>query len=213
MSITLVQQAVSTTNVITISTPAAGNSLIATAFRFVVVSVSGGGVTWTKDVGAVDVSTGSNGDSIWHGHNSSGSGTAVTVTASGRGSTSCSANISEWSGLTNANAEATNSNASGGNATVTTNSVTNISANALIIAGSSWLANDYSSGPTNSFTRMTNSDNGGVTFHEAAYQIENSIASYSTGWTLTAGLAWTAVIAVFGAPGGAAVNSDFFLLL
>ncbi len=121
-----------------------------------------------------------------------------------------SANFSEWSGLSNAAPSATNSDFGLANPTVTTGSVVPTTANNLVIGAGAWTANDYSTGPTNSFTRMTQTG-GGTAWQEAAYLIQSSATSQSTGWGLSAGINWASAIAVFGAP--AATNSNFFLII
>jgi hypothetical protein len=110
-----------------------------------------------------------------------------------------SMSVSEWINLKDAPAEATNTNSGVVSSTVTTGSVTPVSASNLVIAIGGWTANDYSSGPTNSFTRMTQAG-GGAVFQEGAYLIQSSATAKSTGWGLTAGINWAAVIAAFGAP-------------
>lgn len=123
--------------------------------------------------------------------------TAVTFTA-GVGLTPIVANVSEWSGLSPLTQEDQNSNSGVAGATVTTGSATPVSSGNLMIACGGWTANDYSSGPTNSFTRMT-PDGTGAIWLEAAYKIQSSATAKSTGWTLTAGINWAAGIATFGA--------------
>ncbi len=182
----------------TIAAPAAGNSLILCVEGSVklIASVSGGGVTWAPAVTA----GGPPYSEIWFGHNSSGSGTAITVTYGGKGSFGTgSINITEWQGLNNALADATNGGAGTLDANPHTGSVSTAFENSLLIATGSWTANDYSSGPTNSFTRRT-SFNDGVNFAEAASRIVAALGSYSTAWVLSAGINWDATIAAFGAP-------------
>lgn len=194
----LIQQAVGT-NSVTISAPASGNSLIAQIAGGAadsITSITGGGVTWSKALRKAGSSTSAE---IWYGHGSSGSGTTITLNRSGRSPGPMCANVSEWSGLNNAAPEATNNNSDVANAIVTTNSVTPSSTNALVVGNAVWTLNDYSTGPTNSFTRMTQTNITGA-FIEEGYQIESSAIAYSTGWTLTAGIAWAATIAAFGAP-------------
>ena len=184
-----------------------GNSLVATLMAGAggtITAVSGGG-TWVKDVAVV---TGIGETSIWHVHNATPGTTAITTTVSGRGIIGL-INVQEWSGLTNAGAEATNSNSNAGSNTVTTNSVTPASTNSLVIANGTWLLNDYASGPINSFARLTPIDNGlGSQFMESAYQTETSAAARSTGYGLTAGIAWAAAIAAFGATASAAAPTN-----
>lgn len=107
--------------------------------------------------------------------------------------------ISEWSGLNNTPRETFNSNAGVASSTVTTNSVTPSSANNLIIACGGWTANDYSTGPTNSFTRATAAGAGSV-WLESAYKLQTSATAASSGWGLTAGINWASAIASYGAP-------------
>lgn len=109
--------------------------------------------------------------------------------------------FSEWSGLTESvsDADAVNGNTGLASSTVTTNSVTPLSANNLIIACGGWTADDYSTGPTNSFTRAT-AAGGGSVWLESAYKLQTSATAASTGWTLTAGINWATAIASFGAP-------------
>lgn len=118
----------------------------------------------------------------------------INVTSSGIGSFVI--NVSEWSGLKNAGAEATNSNSGVASSAVITNSVAPTSLHNVAIAVGAWTANDYSSGPTNSFTRMTPVVSG--PFQESAYIIGPDTAIQSTGWTLSAGINWAAAIALFG---------------
>lgn len=83
--------------------------------------------------------------------------------------------------------------------TVTTGSVTPISAHNLIVACGGWTANDYSTGPTNSFTRGTPAGGGSV-WLESAYKTQTSATAASSGWGLTAGINWASAIVSFGAP-------------
>jgi hypothetical protein len=194
--ITLVQSKTGTAAITMDSPVTAGNSLIAlVATNTSSTTVSGGGASWTKDVAQSGPAPGA--IELWHGHNVSGASSVVTVTPSGRGST-FTANVSEWSGLSNAAAEAVNSGTDTTTA-VSTGAATNVSTNALLIAVGGWGANDYSSGPANSFSRMTNTASASD-FLEGAYNIVSSVASYSTAWTLTASINWAAAIAAFGAP-------------
>lgn len=133
---------------------------------------------------------------VWYVHNVAGGETSATITLSG--SSRYTINALEFSGLKNAGPEATNTNSALANSTVTTNSVTPSSAHNLIVASGAWSVNDYSSGPTSSFTRLTASTNLNVA-QEGAYLIQSSASSQSTGWSLTAGINWCAGIAAFGA--------------
>lgn len=135
---------------------------------------------------------------IWYLHNIAG-GTKSVEALNDSFSNRISVSATEWSGLTNAAPEATNTNSGVLGSTVTTGSVTPISVANLVIAGGGWTANNYSSGPTNSFTRLTPTG-GGAAWQEGAYLIQTTATSKSTGWGLTAGINWAAAIAVFGAP-------------
>lgn len=119
----------------------------------------------------------------------------ITATAIDEGRKS--ANVSEWSGLVNAEPEATGTSTATASDTVTTPSVTPRSEPSLVIAVGGWTADNYSTGPTNSFTRMTQSG-GDAAWLESAYQVETDGAARTTGWGLTAGINWASAIAVFG---------------
>ncbi len=134
---------------------------------------------------------------IWYIHNIAANQTGVTIDTDNE--ITMVLNASEWSGLNNAVPEATNTNTATASTTVTTNSVTPSSAANLIIGMGGWTANDYSSGPTNSFNRMTQTGVGAI-FQESGYLIQSSATANSTGWTLTAGINWAASIAAFGGP-------------
>lgn len=135
-------------------------------------------------------------------------GGSGVCTVSTLGATKVTVNWSEFSGLSNAGPEATNTNTGVASSTVTTNSVTPASANNLVIALGGWTANDYSSGPTNSFTRMTQICSGTTLCQEGAYLIQVSATAQSTGWSLTAGINWAASVAVFGAPSTGPTNAQ-----
>lgn len=116
--------------------------------------------------------------------------------------------VSEWSGLAYAIAEETNDAEGLLSGTVAVGAVTPASADSLIIGGTAFVGNVYSSGPTNGFARRTQTGVGTV-FQEAASKILAAPASTSTGWSLTVGVNWVAVLAAFGgaAPaGGGAKN-------
>ncbi len=226
MAILFGQQAVNhsiSTTALTVTTSATGggDSLIAiisvvavSGASPAVASVTGGGVTWTQGP-TVSFGSGSFPGTfqIWYGHNSSGGSTSVSITSSGSGTLVNQANVSEWVGLYNGAPNATNTN-SGTSTTPSTNSVTPLTTNSLVIAGMVSLS-AYSSGPTNSFTRMTNDTDSATIFLEGAYQIESSAAAYSTGDTRSGSADWGAVIAAFGdvAPPSGNTSSGFFLLI
>lgn len=106
--------------------------------------------------------------------------------------------ISEWSGLAPlgvSSSEDANGNDNPASDTVTTGSVSTAGSNDLIVATGGWVANDYSSGPINGFTRLT-PVSGTAFFQEIAYIVQ-SPASNSTSWSLTTGIDWSASIAAF----------------
>lgn len=187
----------------------AGNSVIA-------IHSNDQGGAGTVKVGAESLSLGREqavGVQIWlyYIHNITGgeTGWSIGIDDPGR----MTATFLEFSGLLNQAPESVNSNSGTLSSTVTTGSVTPSSAANLIIAGGAWTANDYSTGPTNGFTRDT-AVGGGVRYIESAHLIQSSATAQSTGWGLTLGINWAAVIAAFGATGAApSVNSNFLSIL
>lgn len=143
---------------------------------------------------------------IYYLHNITG-GTGV-CTGSTEFTTVGKAIWSEWSGLGNAAPEATNTNSALVNSTPTTNGVTPASTANLVIAIGGWTANNYSSGPTNSFTRMSVVGGGSTLFIDGAYLIQAAASAASTGWSLTAPINWVAAIAVFGGPTSGPTNAQ-----
>lgn len=135
---------------------------------------------------------------IWVLTNAVNTGTTVIFSMSD--TTDVVINMSEWSGLNDTGAEDVNSGVGVLSSTVSTGSVTPVSTNNLVIGAGAWTADDYSTGPTNSFTRMTQVGSGATTFQESAYRIQTTATARSTGWGLTAGVNWAACAAVFGAP-------------
>lgn len=135
---------------------------------------------------------------IWYVHNLAGGETAVGCTRSGSSRTIY--NGTEWTGLKNAGPENTNSNTGLLDASPATGNATPASASNLLTAIGGWGNNDYSTGPTNSFTRLTPGVSGaGIISQESAYKVQLSATVDSTAWTLTAGINWCAAIAAFGA--------------
>lgn len=208
MAIALVQQAV--------ATDAAGSPIVAfsvtpgNSVLMVITYLSADSIDTNPNCGvpltqAISKSVSGVVVEIWYLHNSAGSAFAFFA---GANATRCSFQVSEWTGLANAAPDATNSASALVNASPATGSVTPASAAALVLGAGGWTADNYSSGPTNSFTRLTRTG-GGAAWQEAGYQIESAVAAYSTGWALTAGINWAAVIAAFGASaafGGGAKN-------
>lgn len=118
-----------------------------------------------------------------------------TTQAATVGGTRLSGSLSEWSGLANEIPVRT-TNGAVASTTVDTIAVTPGAASNLVIAIGGWTANNYSSGPTNSFIRMTQTG-GGAAWQEEAYKIQSAATDASTGWTLTLPINWTTVIAAF----------------
>lgn len=170
-----------------------GNSIIACVSGITsvgVVRVLGGedlasGITKTE-VGIFD--------SIWY-LMSVGSSGLDTINIQGDASR-VSGSIMEVSGLIDV-PEAFTSASDTLSDTVATGNVDPTTANNLIVATGAWTADDYSSGPTNAFTRLTPTG-GGLAWQEAAYKIRPADDSaLGTGWGLTAGVNWAACIGVF----------------
>ncbi len=166
----------------------------------------GATINLTKDTGASVVGTSIAVD-VWYLHgNSDATQTGIRCLLSGLSGLPTTIAL-EFSSLTNAAPESNNTNTGVSSSTVTTNSVTPASANNLVLAVGGWTANDYQTGPTNSFIRLTPKANGTVDI-EGAYLIQSSATANSTGWGLTAAINWAAGIAVFGAPAGGPTNAQ-----
>jgi hypothetical protein len=197
--IALVQQAVGTsaTGVLNVdlgTNPVIGNSLILCLSYLSTDGLDGNpsfGGSDTATLAASSTVAGVTVD-IWYAHDILDDPHAEAFTVGG---TRLSGSVSEWSGLANSVPVRTTNNAVG-SATVSTNPVTPATANNLVIAIGGWTANNYSSGPTNSFVRMT-ATGGGAAWQETAYKIQTSAVDAETGWTLTLPINWTTVIAAF----------------
>lgn len=210
---TLVQQKTSsvatTSNTITLDTPyTAGNALIVcVSYSNATAGLGPNAITAiaTSPDGEDNLTQSSSGQGtsiatdVWYFTNLTANADTQAIIVTQDGTTRMSVNVSEWHGLTDAPPDDENTNSALASSTVTTNSVTPVSAHNLVIAAGGWVLNDYSSGPTNSFTRMT-SVGAGTTWQESAYLIQTSTTAKSTGWSLSAGINWAAAIAVFGAP-------------
>lgn len=81
-------------------------------------------------------------------------------------------------------------------ATITSDTITPTSDSNLVFVSTAFAANDYSSGPTNDFTRMTPVGGGGV-WQEVAYKIQSRDDDQYTVWTLTGAVNSATVISVF----------------
>ena len=191
----LVQQATatySTTNTVVVALnapPQPGDVLVLFSSNdsVYISSVSGGGVTWVLGSASGQHSVAE----IWYGLNTSGSGMSITVTYSGTGSGG--ANVSEFSGVSTANAlDVAPGSTFGVSATPTTPTASTTNANDLILAA----AADQSvaataAGPTNGFAPLTEAADSSKII--PAYQIVSATGSYSTNWTETND-GWDAVI-------------------
>lgn len=104
--------------------------------------------------------------------------------------------FAEWTLISDSLPEDGNSNEGILSSVVTTNSATPLSSNNLMIAAGAWVANDYSSGPINGFTRLT-PIGGGTVWQEVAYLIQSSATMKSSGWGLSAGINWSAGMVAF----------------
>lgn len=200
----LVQQAVGT-NAVSDSVPAtfgsvvgAGHSVIACvsvlstdAVADVRTGESDTGLTRACTSTVAGVTT-----EIWYLHDVDPTNQSVVLfgTSSTRGSIA----ISEWTTLTNAAPGATNTNAQIAATAVVTNSVTPATTRNLVIAVGGWTADQYASGPINSFTRLTPTG-GGAAFQEEAYISQSAATAKSTGWTLSLGINSASCIATFSA--------------
>lgn len=109
--------------------------------------------------------------------------------------------VGEFSGITPGigHEDATSADATASSSVAFTRQINPVSANNLILASFGMVANDYSSGPTDGFTRAT-AVGGGVVYQEVAYKFQTSADAASTTWTLTAGINWASTISAFGGP-------------
>lgn len=179
-----------------------GNTLLACVAYNGTDSISG--VTTIENINSFSLQVGDTraaiGTDIWQldvSHNTSADSGIVIAQAAGL--TRVAANIQEWTGLNDALKETNNSSDSVAGSTVSPGSVAPVSTNNLTLACGGWVANDYSSGPTNSYVRLTPAGSGSI-YLESAYLYQTSASSTSTSWTLTTGINWAAVTATFGAP-------------
>jgi hypothetical protein len=143
-----------------------------------VTGVTGGGVSWVR---ASSGGTHAVID-IWYGLNSSGSSTSITVTYT-NATGNCGLNVSEFSGISTADAvDVAAASTSGISTTPTTGTAVTTHANDLIIAGAAGESvGPTTAGPTNSFIALTEAANGNRII--PAYRIVTSAGSYNTSWT------------------------------
>lgn len=136
---------------------------------------------------------------IWYAHDIAGGADCkeILVSLNNPGGTELKVllNAQEWSGLRNAAPAFTNHN-TGTSSSPSSNPAAPGSARALLIAVAAWNADAYDSGPTNSFTRLTQTGAGAV-FMESAYRVVSVVSTYQTGWGLSESLDWAAAIAAF----------------
>lgn len=178
----------------------AGNSVIAFVSEIDGVGTDGGPVLVGGGAESLDldISSSTTGAQVYifHVHDIAGGETAITVFADGL-PVRLSICAIEVSGLANSVAEDTDIASALASATVTTPSVTPTSTNNLVVAVGGWTSNNYSTGPTNGFTRLTPTG-GGAAWQEAAYIIQAAATAKSTGWGLTVGINWASAVCAFG---------------
>lgn len=105
-------------------------------------------------------------------------------------------NASEWYGLAAAGPEDTDTE-TGAPDNLAFANVTPISLNNLCIASYATVGNNYASGPTNSWVRMTPANVAGI-FLETAYKIQTSAAPADTSWGLNDTVDWSSIGCIFG---------------
>lgn len=175
------------------SAPAAKDGLVLTwgsnPNNATISTVSGGGVTWARLAGS-----NTNRDTeIWCGASSSGIGTTISITTNATCSGSgCLATVLEFSGF-GCNVDQAPSGVSGTSNSPATPSITDISANDLILAVSRDAdTGNLVSGPTNSFTAMHSPVT--TDAYNSAYRLVNGTGAYSTAWTISSSQPWDAAI-------------------
>jgi len=164
-------------------TVAAGDALIATISGNASVTSFGisdnQGNTWVKAIDVAAVPGVSNYYGIWYAFNCKVGSTTVTITSGASANFSC--NLTEWPSLYAL--DGTGSNVIPATTmTVTVGPTTNADdlIVALTVAGGT---NSPTSGPTNSFTALTNPSPATAPVYAGAYQVENAVGTYSTSWT------------------------------
>ena len=182
----------------------AGNAVIACISYVTPDSITGAETTGSVDNLSADIQETSGtgiGVDIWSNTNVTG-GTLTVVIHANTGATRITANVSEWS---NIGSGIENSKSASGLASTTvvtddgSHHTTPSSARNVVIACGAWTANNYSSGPTDSFTRMTAAGTGAVR-QETAYKIQTTATAANPSWTLTSGINWAGASAAYGAP-------------
>lgn len=137
---------------------------------------------------------------IWY-FDTTGDGTETSIrVVQSSALTRMSVWVGEFSGITPAAAnESFNGDSNLASSSVAPGSVSPVSPTNLILSSFGMVANDYSSGPTDGFTRATPVGSGTV-YQEVAYNLQSSADVASTTWTLTAGINWAGTISAFGGP-------------
>ena len=170
-------------------------------------SITGGGVTW---INATQKCANRCSD-IWYGLNSNGNGTTLTVSFGL--SQNAGGNVSEWSGIALFGALDVSSGidncCSGSDNAPTTQSINTTNPTDLLIGEAS--VDDtltITGGPTNSFTALTEVNNGTGSHAVPSYRVVSAASAYSTSWTTSGSLGWdTSIAALKEAPPGLQVSS------
>ncbi len=125
----------------------------------------------------------------------------ITVTATFTGGTpsGIAANLSEWRGIATSAALDASAGKTGSSNTPATGTATTSVAKDLVVGAAAQTGQlTISSGPTNSFSQLTEAlttgSNGNINVM-SAYQIESATGSYSTSWTLSGSNKWAGSIA------------------
>lgn len=187
-------------------TPANGNTLVclvaSDSNTITVSSITGGGVTWSKQKSNPDASSNCNLE-IWAGAGVASGGATITVTLSGGGG-AASVNISEWLSI-QCVATLDGSNATvGRSVSASAGSITPTAGKTMVIfsVGLSTGPTYPVGAPSNSFVEM-NTDGDIQSF--AYLEVASASGSYSTTWTSPHSYDfWNAIIAGLDATGGAA---------
>lgn len=135
--------------------------------------VGGGGDALNQSVG----NNGSNSVEIWYFHNVAGGETGVTFSTNDAVRANIQALV--FTGCQNAGEEGTSTYAVLNSGTMLCNSVAPVSASNVIIAGWAYVdaTNQYTGGPTHSFTRVGTGTGGATLRQECAYLVRSADAS------------------------------------
>jgi len=137
---------------------------------------------------------------IWYCVNHPGGPTNVVATYSANVG-GAAADLSEWSGIAAAVPLDASAGATGSSTTPSTGIVMTSNPVDLVIGAAAQQNKlTISSGPTNSFTALTDAVTTGSSGNVntmSGYQIENAFGSYSTGWTMSGTNKWAGSIVAF----------------